>query len=253
MGVSSLELTFPSQPDASEFFSFAGELLARGLDLSFHMPYADVLDLREFAEGAGPVGDYFRRWMAHAARLDFAGRAPVLVFHGVNAPGTDPVTRRQALATSAAFLRWLPEVLKRGGVPVLPAFEVRPYPADSVKTGSTCAEVLAVLSEADVGEAGVCWDVGHTMLNALRGTDVWPPPSPFVARTVHVHLHLADVDGDHRPILGPDPYLQEAFELLGGVRYSGSLTLESSFRDWSEVVPSVSVARELAREAGLMR
>jgi len=249
-GVTSLELTMPAEPTDEHFFGFSRQLLERGFGLSFHTPYPDALDLLGFAEGSGSVGDYYRLWLGCLGGLDFAGRPPVLVVHGVNAPGVEPETHRQAFATSVAFLRWLWQELRHHEVRVHLSFEVRPHPPDSIKIGSSCAEVLTVLSEAGIDEAGVCWDIGHTMLNALRGDDTWPPPSAFVARTTHSHLHLATAQRDHLPIAFPDPFLREALTLLAGVGYSGSLTLESSFASWSEVVTSVVTVAELWSAVG---
>ena len=248
LGVGTLELTLPARPDEEEFFAFAEELIARGFRLSFHTPYPDALDLRRFADGRDPVGDYYRRWLAGMRGLTPRLDGAVLVVHGVNAPGLEPEVVARARATTLAFLRWLSGKLAGGGVDLEVALEVRPRREGWTKVGSTCAEVLAITQEVATASLGVCWDVGHSIMNLARGHDGWPPTPGFLRRTVHTHFHLATAERDHLPLKAPAPLLGEALGRLAGVGYRGALTLECLFGDWDEVLGSVELLRRLAVE-----
>ncbi len=245
LGVRSLEVTLPASPEDDEFFAFIPDLLARGFEVSFHTPYPDALDLQGFVDGQDPVGDYYRVWLSALGRLPLRPERPVLVVHGVNAPGTGPEVGRRARETSVAFLRWLGAELVRQQVRLWPAFEVRPGREGWTKVGSTCSEVLAVVEEAGGPQPGICWDVGHSMMNLARGDDAWPPPEAFIGDTVHCHLHLATAERDHLTISSPAPLLREALALLAGVGYGGVLNLECAFHCWEEVVGSVEVTRRV--------
>jgi len=249
LGVGSLELTLPAQPDDEGFFAFAAELLGRDFGLSFHTPYPDALDLQQFVDGEDPVGDYYRVWLDTLPRLTLRPSVPVLVVHGVNAPGVTPEVRGRARASSVAFLRWLAGEAARQEVSLRLAFEVRPRQQGWTKVGSTCAEVLAVVDEANAPGVGICWDLGHSIMNLARRDDTWPPPRTFVEGTVHTHLHLATAERDHIPVTAPAPLLREALGLLAGVSYTGVLNLECTFANWKEVADSVTTVRRLWEEA----
>lgn len=248
LGVRSLELTLPNCPRDEDFFAFAGELLGRGFGLSFHTPYPDALDLQDFVDGRDRVGDYYRAWLRSLRMLSLRVPGPVLVVHGVNAAGVTPAVQSRARATSVAFLRWLAAESIRLETPLRLAFEVRPRRQAWTKIGSTCAEVLAVVDEVSATDVGICWDVGHTIVNRARHDDTWPPPKAFTERTIHTHLHQATAERDHLPVTPPAPRLREALGLLASVGYEETLTLECLFSCWEEVVSSVRAIRRLWEE-----
>lgn len=249
LGVGTLELTLPERPDEEDFFTFSGELLDRGFRLSFHSPYPDALDLREFTDGRDPVGDYYRVWLSRMRDLAARLGGAVLVLHGVNAPGVEAEVIARARATTSAFIRWLADEVHRRELNLRLALEVRPRREGWTKVGTTCAEVLALEEEAAPAGLGICWDVGHSIMNLARGHDGWPPTPEFLRRTIHTHFHLATAERDHLPLSRPDPLLKEALRLLAGAGYRGALTLECLFADWEGVLRSVELLGRLLSEA----
>jgi sugar phosphate isomerase/epimerase len=247
--VKSLELTVGAEPDEPAFFDQATEALGEGFDLSFHTPYPEALDLRDFAGGADRVGRFYRAWLSRVARLSFGSRAPVLVVHGVNALGTEPEVASRARATTVAFLHWLVTACAEQAVRMQVAFELRPRREGWTKVGSSCAEVLAIVEEVGLPDVGICWDVGHGIVNLLRRDDDWPPPPTFLKRTVHTHLHLATADEDHLPITSPTKPLARGLALLARAGYQGVLNLECHFSRWDEVAKSAQVVSRLWDEA----
>lgn len=248
LGVRCLELTLPEDPGDEDFFAFAGELLGRGFELSFHTPYPNALDLQDFVDGRDRVGDYYRAWLRSLRRLPLSLPGPVLVVHGVNAAGVTPGVQSRARATSVAFLRWLAGESIRLETPLRLAFEVRPRRAGWTKVGTTCAEVLAVVDEVTAGNVGICWDVGHTIMNLARQDDIRPPPKAFIARTIHTHLHEATAERDHLPVTPPAPRLRQALGLLATAGYAEALVLECAFSCWEEVMLGVTTIRRLWEE-----
>jgi sugar phosphate isomerase/epimerase len=247
--VGSLELTIGAEPDESAFFDLAAEALREGFGLSFHTPYPEALDLWEFAGGDDRVGKFYQAWLSRVAKLPVGSRKPVLVVHGVNAPGTEPEVVSAAKATTVAFLRWLVTACAKRAVRMQLAFELRPRREGWTKVGSCHAEVLVVLEEAGLPGVGICWDVGHGIVNLLRKDDGWPPPRAFLERTVHTHLHLATAEEDHFPITSPAALLSEGLALLAGVGYRGILNLECHFTCWEQVVTSAELVSRLWEEA----
>ena len=253
--VESLELTIGAEPDEPAFFSLAAEALREGFDLSFHTPYPEALDLREFgagvrrSAGADRVKEFYRTWLGGVAALPLGSRKPMLVVHGVNAPGTEPEAASAARATTVAFLRWLARACAEQAARMQLAFELRPRREGWTKVGSSCAEVLTVVEETGLADLGICWDVGHSIVNLLRQDDGWPPPPAFLKRTVHTHLHLATAEEDHFPVTSPAALLSEGLALLAGVAYRGVLNLECHFTCWEEVVTSAELVGRLWEEA----
>jgi sugar phosphate isomerase/epimerase len=247
--IRSLELMVGPDPEEAAFFDLAAEALGEGFDLTFHVPSPDALDLREFAGGDDRVKEFYRAWLGGVAGLPLGARTPVLVVHGVNAPGTEPEVATAARATTVAFLRWLAAACAEQAVRMQLAFELRPRRQGWAKVGSSCAEVLGVVEEAGLPEVGICWDVGHGMVNLLRKDDGWPPPRAFLERTVHTHLHLATAEEDHFPVTSPAALLREGLGLLARAGYQGILNLECHFTRWEEVVTSAELVGRLWKES----
>jgi sugar phosphate isomerase/epimerase len=253
LAIRSLELMVGLDPEEADFFDLAAEALGEGFDLSFHSPSPDDLDLREFAGGDDRVGKFYQAWLRRVARLPIGSRRPVLVVHGVNAPGTGPEVVTEARTTTVAFLRWLASACAEQAVRMQMAFELRPRREGWTKVGGSCAEVLAVVEEVGLPEVGICWDVGHGIVNLLRRDDGWPPPRAFLERTVHTHLHRATAEEDHFPITSPTEPLREALAVLARAGYQGVLNLECHFARWEEVARSAELVSRLwdeVRERG---
>jgi sugar phosphate isomerase/epimerase len=251
--INSLELMVGSDPEEAAFFRLAAEALAEGFNLTFHAPSPDALDLREFAGGRDRVGEFYRAWLSAVGRLPLHSRRPVLVVHGVNAPGTEPKVSTGARATTVAFLRWLVAACAEEAVRMALALELRPRREGWTKVGSSCAEVMAVVEEVGTRDVGICWDVGHGIVNLLRQDDGWPPPPAFLERTIHTHLHLATAEEDHLPITSATAPLRQGLALLARASYPGVLNLECHFTRWEEVVEGARVVSQLWQEGQASR
>ena len=122
-----------------------------------------------------------------------------------------------------------------------------------VDPSTTYRGVLDMCEQVGDSRVGICWDLGHTQSNVLRGVCPPDPPEEFLRRVVHAHIHDIGPDGGtHWPLIFGNVPLARYVEGLKGVGYDGCCVLELSplrFSDRLDVGESIRRSVILLREA----
>ena len=92
--------------------------------------------------------------------------------------------------------------------------------------GESHANTLKIVEQADHELVSITWDMGHSGVNAHRGTDDLYPSQAFLERTIHVHIHDLKDGIDHYPLLYDGLPYAEYIAQLEKVGYRGVLNLE---------------------------
>lgn len=174
---------------------------------------------REYAPVLGVLGDL----AADQGRV-------VLVLHGAGDPAW---SREENYAATLGLLRWLAEEVARLPGDALVGLELGATRAHRpTAVARSRAEVLALVKEVDAPQVGICWDVAHDFTNAETEPGWTPvPDDDFLARTVHLHLHDVDADGEahYPPVLGRVPYPTQ-LAAVAAARPLPSITMEVRWR-----------------------
>lgn len=112
-----------------------------------------------------------------------------------------------------------------------------------VDPSTTYRGLLAMCGQVEDSRVGICWDLGHTQSNVLRGVCPPDPPAEFLRRVIHAHIHDIGPDGaTHWPLIFANVPIQRYIEALKGVGYGGCCVLELSplrFSDRLDVGESI--------------
>jgi sugar phosphate isomerase/epimerase len=192
------------------------------LDLRFAMRRAeDDLD--------GLLGEY-RGLLAFAAEAGEGQTAPVAFVVHASDGRTEPPADGAAVCQ---FLIGCAEQLERLGANATVAVELRGAvgPGDR-RPDRGRSRLLDLVRAVDSPRIGICWDGGHDWEN--RGIEEgWDadPPSEFLKRVVHVHLHDAGEDGSlHHPLIAERVPWRGQLRALARAGYTGAVTLEVRYR-----------------------
>ncbi|MEA3351450.1 MAG: TIM barrel protein, partial [Chloroflexota bacterium] len=91
------------------------------------------------------------------------------------------------------------------------------------KFGERRDDVLALVTEIDHPRLGICWDTGHDIRHGVSED----PPTEWLERVVHVHVHDLDDNGeDHFPLVFGTVPNQRWIKLLLDAGLEGTITLE---------------------------
>jgi sugar phosphate isomerase/epimerase len=207
-----LNLTSPDWPEMHVLIEACHQL---GFQLSFHAPFKGPYNPAGFCgPKRGELEALYAPAMRYAARCA-EERGPVsLVVHG--AKGSRP---REALRRdTVAFLTWILQEWPD----VCPSLELLYRDGDVVKIGDNKPELVELVSDLGLSEAGICWDLGHDARNGSK-----PVPPGFLAWVRHVHVHdISPAGEDHCPLIfGNVPYAYH-LRCLGQVGYGGAIILE---------------------------
>lgn len=199
-----------------------------GLALCFHAPYLPPYNLCGFAGQ-----DRVQVEIDYAPTLDIAARygpAPVVI-HGANST-TRP--RHDLFADTVAFLKW---ALER--YPSLTfALENLISGPQRVKIGSNRPEVLSIVEEIDDPNLGICWDLGHDVMNDIFDL----PTRGWLRHVCHAHLHDVNEQGvDHFPLMyGRVPY-ERWLPALVKAGFQGIISLELKGEQLAFLEPAATI------------
>ena len=184
-----------------------------GFSLCFHAPYKPPYTIAGFA-GHGRANieaDY-------AAMLDVAARFgdTTVVIHGAQS-ATRP--QQELNADTVAFLRWA-----LGRYPSLTlALENLVFDPDKVKIGADRTEVLRIVEEINDSRLGICWDLGHDVVNGCYDL----PNQAWLQHICHAHLHdVSDQGVDHYPLIYGRVPIKAWLPALLRAGFSGIVSLE---------------------------
>jgi len=201
----------------------------------FHAPYRSPYTVTGFAgRGQAQVqADY-------APMLDIAARfgPATVVVHGAHS-AIRP--RPELVADTAAFLRW---ALDRYPSLTLALENLTLDPGRTKIGAGNRDELLRIVEEIDDPRLGICWDLGHDVMNDCYDL----PDEIWLRRVCHVHLHDVNEQGvDHYPLIyGRTPY-ETWLPALAKAGFAGIVGLELKGRQLVALGFKGPVALELER------
>lgn len=149
-------------------------------------------------------------------------------------------TAQQAVDATVRDLAALARACAAGDVALAPSLELcRLKPGGPVGTSFTeLCHIVDTAEEANAGEdavpIGICWDMGHTLSNHHLHRLPLHPPSTFLHRTNHTHIHELGQNGrTHAPLLDETSPIAEMIRRLRDSGYVGTYDLELEPTRWN--------------------
>ena len=238
-GLRSLEFEIDSNLSGWEQFEPLMEKCSKiGLEICFHAPYRPPFSLCGFRGGRRdeiidanmPLWSLADSW---AKRNHFRTE---IVLHGATskqaplAPQSWGESRSPSIGGRGAFseLREDTRDFIIYALETFPNLTIALENLDVAKPGVTKfgerrEDVLALVTEIDHPRLGICWDTGHDIRHGVSED----PPTEWLKRVVHVHVHDLDGSGeDHFPLVFGTVPNQHWIQLLMDAGMDGTITLE---------------------------
>jgi sugar phosphate isomerase/epimerase len=117
-------------------------------------------------------------------------------------------------------------------MPVRVALEIMRYHSDICDPCITYPGLLDIARDVDSTKVGFCWDIGHALSSVAQDRLELDPPSEFLRRVIHVHVHDVAPDGDTHWPLTDNPLLVHIIRKLVTAGYRGVYNLELSPPRW---------------------
>lgn len=141
-------------------------------------------------------------------------------------------------ADNVAILRALADHIEKMHYPVVIALENNRLMPDDTE-GDSAAYVLDVVKQVNSPHVGLCFDMGHYMYYLKKhrpDCESNLPPTEFIKRTVHTHIHALKGLKTHYPLT--EGYELPLTELLGGVSwgYFGVYNFEPDLARWDGAI-----------------
>ncbi len=217
-GLTTLEFTLhPEGDEWPPMQALAVACVAAGYPCSFHAPYQGRANPAGFAgDRRAELCAFYAPALVLAERLaGVGGASPALVIHGAHG-----ITSLAELAEDTRqFLAWILEQTRR----CRPMLELLPPKPGFRRLGETHEQVLAMVRQIGDPRLGVCWDLGHDVLQGYTAL----PPADFLAAVRHVHIHdLNDAGEDHFPLIYGHVPWQADLRALQAVGFAGAVVLE---------------------------
>ncbi len=257
-GIDFIEFPLGEESDLYLYYLIGETAIEAGLACSLH-PYLhgnlapEVFDERSCSYGLGEIIDLAQNLSDRSEDITS------VIFHGGLAR-YEPHYRSLNQATEAAnrFFEWIGnKTISSSGIC---AFAETQLPHDAnddelVRLGDTFDGVMSLIKNTSVG---VCWDVGHSWRSTVLKKQPPYPPTEFLQRVGHVHLHDAYWDSrgnffDHNPLgLGNSPwkeYLSLLFNHGFNTRILLEVTIDQSITGYKEIGEWIKKFRQGVNEA----
>ena len=247
-GVYSVELqgVGPGLSDATELAAMR-RITTAGLRLTCHshLPDRDG-DKTTPAEFAAPPPLPDMR-----AFLNALDMSPVMVVHPCATAGA---SYEELVGATVKGLQALIKNLKHHALPVRVALEINRYRGASMP-GVTYNGLLEIGKHFSIDDLGFCWDMGHTQSSFMKQTLPAMPPSEFVSRVIHTHIHDISSEGDtHRALRESCPYLETSIRCLETFGYTGVYNFELYPNRWEpELNVKDTIFRSIERLQAILR
>jgi len=222
-----IELALKRNPlDREAVHQELDQLRQHGLQANFH-PYYNCLNFGTDHEDASLRPRIITLLEIAQALAQAEGRPIVINFHAVSAFKTD--SRPALFQQSHHFFEWMMETVAQHDADVIITAEHQlPPESESPKAriGDTFEELLALDMNDD--RFGFCWDMGHSVMGHLLHHAPLTPPTAFLTKVRHIHIHDVDFEQqlDHRLIGSGNSPLKDFIHLLKNVGYQDAFTME---------------------------
>lgn len=216
LGIESIELKLTENIDFQLLFKAVEKLVKEGFHITFHAPgrfhYPD--DVNQQLTNLAAITKFLN---------DELKLSPLWVVHPLNSATQQ---RSQTIIQTVHYLRQIQDSIEKFQARV--ALEILRNRADSGKThvGDSYKEIVAILSNFQNDNIGICWDFGHAHAMYQRGLQEQFPPSEFLEKVIHCHVHDCYNQKTHLPLGKGDVAIQQNIRLLKQYNYQGILNLE---------------------------
>lgn len=219
-GLRSLEFEIDSNlPGWEQFEPLMEECSKIGLEICFHAPYRPPFSLCGFRGGRRdeiitanlPLWSLADSWAQHNHfRTE-------IVLHGATSKQSSIAELHE---DTRAFIIYALDAFPHLTIALENLDVAKP---GVTKFGERRDDVLALVTEIDHPRLGICWDTGHDIRHGVSED----PPTEWLERVVHVHVHDLDDNGeDHFPLVFGTVPNQRWIKLLLDAGLEGTITLE---------------------------
>lgn len=220
-GVTSVEMrAVAPSTNPQAILTAANRVFDAGLDLTLHGILPDETMGLEWAA-------YYPAIMPLLEVMRQRGQTLMIPLHAYQA--------REGVAAELAersvqSIRAMAEQADREGWPIQLAVEIN-RTVRTVDPAVNYEGVLAIVSQVDHPRVGICWDWGHSYANHRNGLIDSLPPTAFLERVSHTHIHGMknnNPECTHFPLTEDDLPYQSYVQHLVAVGYAGVWNLEIS-------------------------
>jgi len=225
LGFRALETAVDPKTNFADLSAYAERCNQAGFQVSLH-PYSERTPYNPFHFGGKD-----RLCRAYHAKVFLAAedaarrqdRDVIVNIHG--AAGDKGEDRTALLMRSIKFFTWSREWCLENAPRVRPIVELqfRPYPDESIqRIGDGYGEIEEIARRAEIG---ICWDFGHSYMNAERFRTPLEPAADWLKMVRHIHLHDVQ-DMDHHPLVSNRVPWERMLSLALQNGFEGTVVLE---------------------------
>ena len=225
LGVRAVETAVDLETDLAALAEHINICSKAGLRVSLH-PYTEgtLCNPAYFSKHDRHCRQFHTRVFMAAEDAAVRQHRPAIVnIHGAAAEAGE--SRRALVDESIRFFKWGREWCAENAphVTLVAELQFRPFPGESIqRIGDNYEELLEIATGADVG---VCLDLGHAYMNALRFHVPLDPPVEILRRVAHVHCHDAG-EIDHRPLVHDRVPCERVLAAAADCGFDGTVVLE---------------------------
>lgn len=95
-----------------------------------------------------------------------------------------------------------------------------------VRGGTSFSEILQIVNTINNRRLEICWDFGHSFFQSERGVQQALPPTEFLQKTSHTHIHDYANNVTHLPLGHGKLPFKDYLKALNSAGFSGVFNLE---------------------------
>ena len=179
-GITSIEIKATPDPEPETWVRIVNDLLEKEFHLTFHASgrFRYPINYHWVIQDVCEITEELQR--------HFSLDSLLWIIHPLHDVGKD---RALIYRNNHHYLEEFIE--KTQGLPVTLALENLRNRDDNERlhVGDTYQEILTILNEVEDDSLGICWDFGHACAMEELGQDRLYPPTEFLRRVIHCHVH----------------------------------------------------------------
>ncbi len=216
-GITSIEIKATPDPDPEAWVRIVNDLLEREFYLTFHASGR----FRYPVNYQWVIQDVCR--ITEKLQRNFSLDSFLWIIHPLHDVGKD---RALIYQNNLHYLKEFIDATQ--DLPIVLALENLRNREDNERlhVGDTYQEILTILNEIENDNLGICWDFGHACAMEELGQERLYPPTEFLRRVVHCHVHDCKQQITHLPPgTGRIPW-ENYLRLLSENNFSGIFNME---------------------------